>query len=114
MGTASTRTGRRRAHLVAWHAVCDFKGHGSDLGSGSTTMLGLPHGIGWTPMREEGSMGYTPPAFIEIKMDAEIGSYQDDFDFDDPLHQRDAAAAGDACAQSQLGASARIATQTTR
>ena len=77
-------------------------------------MLGFPHGIGWTPMLEEGSMGYTPPAFIEIKMDAEIGSYQDDFDFDDPLHQRDVATASAACAPSQHGASARTATQTTR
>ncbi len=28
-------------------------------------------------------MIYAAPAFIEIKMDAEIGSYQDDFDTDE-------------------------------
>ena len=27
-------------------------------------------------------MHYSPPAFVEIKMDAEIGSYQDEFEFD--------------------------------
>jgi hypothetical protein len=26
---------------------------------------------------------WEPPAFVEIRMDAEIGSYQDDFDGDD-------------------------------
>ena len=36
-------------------------------------------------------MPYEPPAFVEIKMDAEIGSYQDDFEFDrehDPINPR--------------------------
>jgi hypothetical protein len=27
-------------------------------------------------------MRYEAPAFVEIKMDAEIGSYQDEFEFD--------------------------------
>jgi coenzyme PQQ precursor peptide PqqA len=29
-------------------------------------------------------MEWTTPAFVEIKMDAEINSYQDDFDRDAP------------------------------
>ncbi|MDD9941252.1 MAG: hypothetical protein OXU20_09460 [Myxococcales bacterium] len=35
-------------------------------------------------------MPYESPSFVEIKMDAEIGSYQDDFEFDrdDPINPR--------------------------
>ena len=43
-------------------------------------------------------MRYEKPEFVEIKMDAEIGSYQNDFDpvpFVDPGH-RDAADCADA------------------
>jgi len=29
-------------------------------------------------------MSYQAPLFIEIKMDAEIGSYQDEFEFENP------------------------------
>lgn len=29
-------------------------------------------------------MPYEAPSFIEIKMDAEIGSYQDEFEFENP------------------------------
>lgn len=29
-------------------------------------------------------MRYEAPAFVEIKMDAEVGSYQDEFEFDNP------------------------------
>jgi hypothetical protein len=29
-------------------------------------------------------MSYEAPVFVEIKMDAEIGSYQDEFEFDNP------------------------------
>ena len=41
-------------------------------------------------------MRYEDPSFVEIKMDAEIGSYQDEFEFEnpyDPMHsfvERDA------------------------
>lgn len=29
-------------------------------------------------------MPYEAPSFVEIKMDAEIGSYQDEFEFENP------------------------------
>lgn len=59
-------------------------------------------------------MKYAPPAFVEIKMDAEVGSYQDDFDFDDPLHQRDASNQSGLRARKQARQSAKAAPMTMR
>ncbi|HEY6879478.1 MAG TPA: hypothetical protein VI299_15735 [Polyangiales bacterium] len=33
-------------------------------------------------------MPYEAPSFVEIKMDAEIGSYQDEFEFENPNDPR--------------------------
>jgi hypothetical protein len=37
-------------------------------------------------------MSYEKPEFVEIKMDAEIGSYQNDFDDVPPIVEEEAAA----------------------